>query len=306
MSDPACSTTAVVLTHRRPRLAGSLVRSLLALEGLPPRRIIVVVDRDGGLDDPALEAAVRVVRLDSNRGPAAGFRIGMAEAFADRSTDYAYLCEDDVELSGLPMPRLSGLVAAVSEHETSSGELVGAVVAYGRKFDRRRNGTAVVLRPQVTGPRLQAVDVAPWGATLVSRHVHEAGVAPDDHWFFGYEDFDFFLRVAGAGLSVLVDRDSALVAHEGVPDPEPDGGAATRPDAATEPWRAFYVARNFFELARRHGDLRWTAWHLALTVRRFQLAPDPATRRAVVAGLLHGLARHGGRHDRYVRDVGEL
>ena len=56
-------TTAVVLTHLRPRLAGDVVRSLLDVEGLPPDRVIVVVNGEGGLDDPALEEQVRMVRL---------------------------------------------------------------------------------------------------------------------------------------------------------------------------------------------------------------------------------------------------
>ncbi len=53
------------------------------------------------------------------------------------------------------------------------------------------------------------MDVACWGATLVSRQVVEAGVLPDPDWFFGLEDFDFFCRVREAGFEVLVDRDAA-------------------------------------------------------------------------------------------------
>ena len=36
--------TAVVLTHMRPRLAGDVVRSLLAAEGFAPERIVLVVN----------------------------------------------------------------------------------------------------------------------------------------------------------------------------------------------------------------------------------------------------------------------
>ena len=43
--------TAVVLTHRRPGLAGDVVRSLVRLEGLPPSRVVLVVNGEGGLDD---------------------------------------------------------------------------------------------------------------------------------------------------------------------------------------------------------------------------------------------------------------
>jgi len=298
---------AVVLTHRRRRLATKLVRSLLSDEGFPPDRLVLVVDRDGGLEDPDLEAAIRVIRLAANSGPAAGFRAGLDAAFADPTVSYAYLCEDDVALMGLPVPRVADLRAEVEAYERSGGRRTGAVLAYGRRFGRR-GGAAAPFLPDPAGPRLQPVDVGSWGALLVSRRVHDAGLRPDDHWFFAYEDFDYFLQISRAGLAVLVDRDSGLAAAASTSTLA--GRDATlrgeRPDDADEPWRAYYVARNMFELARRYGDLRWVAWHLAYSVRRFQLASSWAERRALLVGLLHGVLGRSGRDRRYVRTVGEL
>ena len=97
--------TAVVLTFRRPRLAGEVVRSLLAKEGFAANRVIVVVNADGGLDDSGLESEVCMVRLPANLGPAGGFRAGLEAAFEDPSTQWAYLCEDDIGLFDLPSPR---------------------------------------------------------------------------------------------------------------------------------------------------------------------------------------------------------
>src|SRR5271155_2033351 len=76
------SVTAVILTHMRPTLAGDLTRSLLQVEGLAPESIIVVVNGVGGLDDPGLEAKVKMVRLSENLGPAGGFKVGIIEAFS--------------------------------------------------------------------------------------------------------------------------------------------------------------------------------------------------------------------------------
>ncbi len=104
--------TAVVLTHMRPRLAGDVTRSLLETEGLPADRVIVVVNGTGGLDDPALEARIRMVRLSRNTGPAGGFRAGLTAAFEDPATKWAYLCEDDVGLFALPTPRVADLLEA--------------------------------------------------------------------------------------------------------------------------------------------------------------------------------------------------
>src|SRR3954464_223912 len=114
-------TVAVVLTHRRRRLATALVRSLIADEGFPPDRIVLVVDREGGLDEPALEASVRLLRLTTNSGPAAGFRAGLDAAFEDPAVAFAYLCEDDVGLMGLPAPRVASVRSAVEEHQAGGG-----------------------------------------------------------------------------------------------------------------------------------------------------------------------------------------
>jgi hypothetical protein len=64
--------TAVVVTHMRPRLATATVRSLIDVEGFAPERVVVVVNGEGGLEDPALEQAVRMVHLPTNTGPAGG------------------------------------------------------------------------------------------------------------------------------------------------------------------------------------------------------------------------------------------
>jgi hypothetical protein len=293
--------TAVVLTHRRPRLAGDLVRSLIDCEGFGPDQIVVVVNRDGGLDDPALEAAVHLERLATNTGPAGGFRAGLLLAFRDPATEWVYLCEDDVGLFDLPAPRVARLVQAVRAGE---GATVGAVVAYGRRFDRRGHADNVV--PGAAEPALVPVDVAAWGATLVHRPVVEAGILPDPEWFFGYEDFDFFCRIRAAGLRVLVDSVSARhVANTQTTEGRDVAIAGDRPTDTDEPWRAYYVARNFFHLARAHGSRRWLVWHLTYSARRLQRSSSTAERSAIIHGLIDGLRGRHGADERYGRETGE-
>jgi hypothetical protein len=293
--------TAVVLTHRRPRLAGELVRALIAREGFRPDQVLVVVNREGGLDDPALEAAVRVERLATNTGPAGGFRAGLVLAFEDPATEWAYLCEDDVGLLELPTPRVEALLQRVGSVE---GKTVGAVVAYGRRFDHRGHAANVMPRPG--DPALVPVDVGAWGATLVHRRVVEMGVLPDPGWFFGFEDFDFFSRVRSVGLDVLLDSASArAVAATQTSHGRADVMAEDRPIDADEPWRAYYLARNFFHLARAHGSPRWLGWHLAYSARRLQLASSNAERVATLHGLFDGLRARRGPHPRYLRTTGE-
>jgi len=298
-----------VVTHLRPRLAGTTVRTLIEAEGFAPDRVVVVVNGEGGLDDPELERAVRMVRLPSNTGPAGGFHRGLQEAFSDPSTHWAYLCEDDMVLLQLPTPRVAELVAhvAVRGRDTpDDGAGVGAVVAFGRVFIPRSGHSVNVVPRRGLPGELSPVDVSTWGATLVSRAVVEAGVFPDPELFFGFEDFDFFCRVRAAGLSVLVDVPCARrVAHHQTLAGRDAALRDHRPLDADEPWRAYYLARNFFALARRHGRRSWYAWHLLYSLRRLQLASSTAERLATVRGLVDGARGRLGIEPRYLREVGE-
>lgn len=287
MDDALARTRAIVLTHRRPVLAAGLTRQLVEREGFDPAHVTVVVNGEGGLADPQLAARVRVVRLEQNTGPAGGFAAGMAAAFSEPAVEWAYLCEDDVGLFPLPWPRvrriLSGLALRPDRAE------IGAVVAYGRRFAGNRGHTENVVPPQQAHPGFSGVDVAAWGATLVARAVVEAGVLPDPRLFFGYEDFDFFLRMRKAGFRLLLDDLSArLVAEEQTSAGRDHAILGHRPADVEEPWRAYYVARNFVTLAHRHGSKRWLWWHLLYSARRVQLAGSNAERGAILVGLLDG------------------
>ncbi len=303
---PPDGVTAVVLTHMRPGLAGDVTRSLLEVEGLPPDRIVVVVNGVGGLDDPALEAKVTMVRLATNTGPAGGFRAGLVEAFSDPATRWAYLCEDDVGLFALPAPRLADVVGRIDALGDRSPP-VGAVVAYGRRFVGRGAHTVNLVPPPGSPFDLTPVDVACWGATLVSRAVVDAGVLPDPEWFFGLEDFDFFCRAREEGFEVLVDGVAArrVAAQQTSPGRE-EALRERRPTDATEAWRAYYHARNSFALARRHGRPSWYAWHLAYSARHLQKARSRAERSAIVHGLWDGARGRMGENPRYGRRVGEF
>jgi hypothetical protein len=211
------------------------------------------------------------------------------------------LCEDDVGLFELPKHRVLPLVDAVESWERERGRPVGAVFAYGRDLDRR-TGITVPHRPSGT-TRFEQVDVAAWGSTLLSSRVVEGGILPEDLWFFGYEDFDLWLRVAKAHFVLLLDTD----AYRGATSRSRDEAfAGQRPLDADEPWRDYYTSRNFFELARRHGHIGWTAWHLLRSVRRLQLAHSSARRRAILHGLWDGARRRMVVNPRYLRQEGEV
>ncbi len=302
----AVPVVAVVVTYRRPRLATRVVRSLIEVEGFAPDRVVLVVNGEGGLDDPELEAAIQVVRLPNNLGPAGGFREGMLAA-GDTDARWFLLCEDDIALFDLPSPRVARLVAEVEALEEREGRgPVGAVVAYGRDLHRRSGHTT----PHLVEERAigyDAVDAACWGSSLVSRRVLDKGIVPNDDYFFGYEDFDFFYQLSAAGFRLLVDRASAARTQATAsPAGRDEAFTGERPVDADEPWRAFYIARNYFTLSRRHGSWTWIVAHLWYSVRRLQLARSRRERAAILHGLWEGARGRLGKDPRYLREVGEL
>ncbi|MFZ0667342.1 MAG: hypothetical protein WAM97_16430 [Acidimicrobiales bacterium] len=294
---------AVVLTHIRPHLAGQVVRSLIGDEGFPASQIVVVVNGSGGLDDPALEDAVTMLRLDDNLGPAGGFGKGIEEAFKDPVVEWAYLCEDDVGLMSLPTPRINRLVERIALVPKAL-QPVGAVVAYGSVFQGRTGHTVNLVPEKSSDIDLDECDLAAWGATLLSRRVVSAGVLPDPEWFFVFEDFDFFCRMRRAGFSLLVDSEAARVVaplQKLKLEDRLDAATENGSNGASEPWRAYYLARNYFLLAHRYGTIRWTIAHLAYSARRLQLAPSNSHRRAILRGLVDGILGKTGKNPRYER-----
>jgi GT2 family glycosyltransferase len=284
-----------------------VVRSLIEQEGLPPDRVVVVVNGSGGLDDATLESSVRLVRLPRNLGPAGGFAAGMEAAFSDQSVQWAYLCEDDIGLFSLPTPRLSDLIDRAECRGQLPGRSVGAVVAYGRFFVGRGGHTENLAPPQGDPYELVPVDVASWGATLLARGVFDAGILPDPEWFFGLEDFDFFCRVRQGGFEVLVDAVSArAVANQQTSAGRAGALGSQRPTDEREPWRSYYHARNSILLARRHGHPSWYLWHMAYSARHLQKATGKTERKAILHGLWDGIRGRFGENPEYSRTVGEL
>lgn len=294
---------AIVLTYRRPRLASQVVRGLLEREGFTPAAVVVVVNGEGGLDDELAEQ-VEVLALPRNIGPAGGFRRGLEWAHEHFAASWYYLCEDDVGLFDLPAPRVARLVAEV-DRLGQGGPPVGGVVAYARDLDHRTG----VGTPHAPSRSLgfDEVELAAWGASLVSRTVIDQGLLPDASWFFGYEDWDFWLRVRAAGFRVLVDNSTAAAtAARTTGEGREQAFLDARPLERLEPWRAYYQARNFFELRRRHGSRAWLRSHLRKSVARFVLARDRRARIAIVHGLLDGVRGVKGKVARYERSSGEL
>ncbi|HEX2028178.1 MAG TPA: glycosyltransferase family 2 protein [Nitriliruptorales bacterium] len=296
---------AVVVTFDRPRLATGLVRTLVEEEGFAADHVVLVVNGRGGLLDRSLQERIRVLALGENRGPAGGFRAGFRYALDNFDAPWVYACEDDVELLGVPTPRVQALIRRVEHLQDRDQQPVGGVVAFGRSL-RRLTGTSRPRLVDGTDPSLVPVDLSGWGASLISRRVLEAGVLPTEEWFFGFEDFDFWLRVRRAGFRLLLDVDAARVANVRYVFRVQDAAVRPhRPAPSDETWRTYYSTRNGFFLRRLHGHPGWAARNLAGTAHSFVRADSLERRAAIAAGFRDGLRGRTGRNDRYVRAIGE-
>jgi hypothetical protein len=129
---------------------------------------------------------------------------------------------------------------------------------------------------------------------------------PDDRLWFGYEDFDFFLTVARAGHPVLLDATTAAALGR---RPHPSGRAVAyrglRRVDDTDSWRRYYEARNFVAVSRRHGNARWTLWHVGKSVRRASMG-GPEHWVAIGRGLYDGWIDRLGWSPRYGRRLGDV
>src|SRR5215213_7700427 len=108
---------ALVLTHRRPQQADALVRSLITDEGLPPGHIHLVVNGWGGLKDQQLQGQLHTLHLPDNLGPAGGLNRGLRWLCERFQCRWIYVCEDDVPLDHMRIPRVRSLVSDVEAYE---------------------------------------------------------------------------------------------------------------------------------------------------------------------------------------------
>ena len=288
---------ALVLTHRRPRLCTRLVRHLVEVEGFPPERVVVVVNGQGGLSDEALARAVDVLRLPSNQGPAGGFKVGMEHVLSSLQCRWVYVCEDDLPIEHMNAPRVAGLVEDM-DRLSSSGPPIGAATAWGRRQDPRTG--ASVAHEVAPGMRYEDIDVAGWGATLLSTAVAKAGILPDERLFFGYEDWDFLIRLRRAGFRLVIDNQALKSDVYGR-----RRAFIRSQELHAVTWRGYYDVRNYMLVARRYGDWRWVKEHLRTVARLLRRARTWRRRVAIVAGLIDGARGKAGLNARYVRPAVE-
>jgi rhamnopyranosyl-N-acetylglucosaminyl-diphospho-decaprenol beta-1,3/1,4-galactofuranosyltransferase len=200
---------AVILTHNAPE---SLARCLRAIAGqtTPPESILVVDNASrpaATLPPPDLcPIPTRVVRSDSNTGPAGGYAQALGE-FVASGYLHAWVLDDDM----VPDPTCLEQLWAVA----------------GRDPER---AFVFPVSQQVDG----SIGVWPsWCGFVISRQIVEAVGLPIKELFWWAEDTEYLQwRIPEAGFTRLV-ANEAVVHHD-----------AVRQGSGVPLWKYYYESRN--------------------------------------------------------------
>ncbi|MFV0429711.1 MAG: glycosyltransferase family 2 protein [Arachnia sp.] len=248
----------VIITYNSAACIATLLDSIAAnTPGLD--RHVVVVDNgstDGTLGVLAGRDDIQVIQ-ETNRGYAAGFNRGVAQAPPARS--YLLLNPDLVVVSNLG-PLLAALTGragiAAPRVVDSGGELVASLrrdPTILRAIGLNRTGIAAVSEYVAAGPVYDAPAVADWalGAALAISSECLADVGAWDESYFLYsEETDFCLRARDRGWSTVYEPRS-LVRH--------DEGGSGRSDLTHQ----MQILNRVRLYRRRHGRAASTAYWLA-------------------------------------------
>jgi GT2 family glycosyltransferase len=200
---------ALVLSHNAPQ---SLARCLQAIADQQERPLeVVVVDNASSppVDAEALDAGgvpLRVLRLDTNVGPAGGWAAALSD-FLDGAFSHAWLMDDDIR----PDPECLATLWRAAAQDPTSAFVV-----------------PISIQPDGSVGRYGS-----WCGFLISREIVQTVGLPMEELFWWAEDTEYsHWRIPQAGFKRRV-IDEAVVHHD-----------AIRQGDDVPVWKYYYEARN--------------------------------------------------------------
>lgn len=269
------------------------VRALLAADY--PNLTILLVDNastDGsGERAAALHPDIRLLRLDRNRGFAAGVNAAVRATEADPSgrPDYFLILNNDVALDR------DALSVLVTEAQRRGPGVFGPKILRATDGNRLEAAWGRVTWSHVLAAfegkdaedgggwnRLRRVPLVLGSVLLISREVFEAVGIFDERFFMYHEEVDFLYRVGKAGLPVYFCPAARAFHH---------GGYSTRSQPLK---KVYWIRRNTVLFLRKHeaGPVRWSFFALSLALSLlFNLAALRFGRvRAISEGVRDGVS----------------
>jgi len=283
----------VVVTYQSRRLVGDFIGSLEAgLAGLGAWRLIVADNNsaDGTVEEVArLSPTATLVRLEANRGYAAGVNAGIKVAGA---FDAVLVANPDIRLepgavarmvetmietdAGVVVPRLvdeQRRLLPTLRREPTLARVAGEAVLGGGRAGRTPRWGEVVADPAAYERRTVA-DWATGALMLISSTCASTVGAWDESFFLYSEETDYCLRARNAGCP-LVYEPEAVAVHLGG-------------ESGVSPKLYALLTVNRSRLYRRmHGAVPSAAfWSTLLLGEAVRAAAGRSTSRAAVRALL--------------------
>jgi GT2 family glycosyltransferase len=285
-------------------------KCLASLEpALRPGTTALLVDNgstDGTADVVRTEFSwARVLRVEPNRGPAAGNNAGIRAAL-EGDCRWILLLNNDPVVSANLLDRLREAVGA----DPSYG-IIGPVIKFMGDPELVMTDGCIFNAPGYVGffqrkpvpliesapPRITEVDVVNSCCIFVSSDVFRRIGLFDEGMFIYHDETDLCLRARAAGFRAGV-IDHALVWHKGSATTKATGRQSTR----------YYDARNLLYVLRKHrgarGHGRSRLRSAAMYVRYMYYwycaeleAGSPRAAEAVIDGMCDGLSGRQGRYE---------
>ena len=233
-------------------------KCLRSLEPAMRSNAIALLVDNGSTDDTAAVVArefpwCQVLRVQENRGPAAGNNAGLREALR-LGADWALLLNNDTTVDPALLDRLREAVAAHPDYS-----VIGPVIKFmddpnivmtdGTMFNLPGAHGFFVRKPvpvtESTPPAITSVDIVNGCCMMLSAAtVREVGLF-DESLFMYHDETDLCLRVRAAGRKLGV-IDHALVWHKGSATSIATGKKSVR----------YFDARNLLDWLPGAGTLR--------------------------------------------------
>jgi hypothetical protein len=251
----------IILCYNGVELTLDCLRSLQSVDY--PTFDVLVVDNASSDDTPARVRAqfpgVLVIETGANLGFAAGNNVGLRYAL-EQGYDYALLLNNDTEVA----PDFLGQLVARAESDPAIGA-VGPLIYYheqpdliwsaGGAIDWRRGVSTMYgsgERDAGQYSEARSVDFVTGCALLVRRAALERAGLLDDRFFMYYEETEWCVRIARAGLQIMFEP-AARLWHKIPLDARFD-----------KEYLAYYMTRNRLLFLRATGASLATWLHVLL------------------------------------------
>ena len=204
---------AFVMTYERPVILKDTLTRIFN-QSLPPE-IVMVVDNSSSSDthDMVISLFPEVVyhKVGYNSGPAGAAKLGL-EKLASMGFNWIYWGDDDNPPRDHDVFRRS---VDCIQNLISQNIKIGVFGGKGGNFNRLTGRIKSLSNKELLEAELLEVDTVPGGHDMfVNSQVVKQGVLPDERLFFGFEEFDFCLRVRSASYKIYVDAEKWLEERE--------------------------------------------------------------------------------------------